>query len=176
MSDNIIHVRLQRPVDGDWAFVLLPRNVSDTQPSRGITAVQGTLNGVHFHAMLEPDGQKSHWLRVEHALREAAGAAIGDMVSLTITPCEDEPEPEMPADLEHALASDTKAQAVWKTITRKARRDWIHWIVSPKRAETRARRIENACSMLAAGKKRVCCFDRSGFYSKSLSAPQAASD
>jgi hypothetical protein len=37
-----------------------------------------------------------------------------------------------------------------------------------------ARRIKNACSMLAAGKRRVCCFDRSGFYSKSLSAPKSA--
>ena len=42
-----------------------------------------------------------------------------------------------------------------------------------KLAQTRARRIKNACSMLAAGKRRVCCFDRSGFYSKSLSAPKS---
>lgn len=26
----------------------------------------------------------------------------------------------------------------------------------------------------ALGKRRVCCFDRSGFYDKSLSAPKAA--
>jgi len=37
-----------------------------------------------------------------------------------------------------------------------------------------ARRIKNACSMLAAGKRRVCCFDRSGFYSKSMSAAKSA--
>jgi Bacteriocin-protection, YdeI or OmpD-Associated len=55
-----------------------------------------------------------------------------------------------------------------------AHRDWIHWITSAKEEETRARRIKNACSMLAAGKRRVCCFDRSGFYSNSLSAPKAA--
>jgi hypothetical protein len=28
--------------------------------------------------------------------------------------------------------------------------------------------------LLAAGKRRVCCFDRSGFYSKGFSAPAAA--
>ena len=28
--------------------------------------------------------------------------------------------------------------------------------------------------MLGSGKRRVCCFDRSGFYSKSMSAPKAA--
>ncbi|MGH8194858.1 MAG: YdeI/OmpD-associated family protein, partial [Woeseiaceae bacterium] len=52
--------------------------------------------------------------------------------------------------------------------------DWIHWITSAKRPETRARRIDNACEMLAAGKRRVCCFDRSGFYSKSFGSPKAA--
>jgi hypothetical protein len=42
------------------------------------------------------------------------------------------------------------------------------------RPETRARRIDNACEMLAGGKRRVCCFDRSGFYGKSFGAPKAA--
>ena len=79
------------------------------------------------------------------------------------------------SDLRKALATATpKARALWSDITPNARRDWIHWITSPKQAETRARRIKNACSMLDAGKRRVCCFDRSGFYSKSLSAPKAA--
>jgi hypothetical protein len=70
--------------------------------------------------------------------------------------------------------ADPKARALWSDITPNARRDWIHWITSAKQAETRVRRIKNACSMLAAGKRRVCCFDRSGFYSKSMSAPKAA--
>ena len=28
--------------------------------------------------------------------------------------------------------------------------------------------------MLASGKRRACCFDRSGIYSKSLDAPKSA--
>ena len=34
-------------------------------------------------------------------------------------------------------------------------------------------RIGKACDMLAKGKRRVCCFDRSGMYSKSMSCPVA---
>jgi hypothetical protein len=34
--------------------------------------------------------------------------------------------------------------------------------------------VDKACAMLASGKKRVCCFDPSGYYSKSLNAPEAA--
>jgi hypothetical protein len=55
-----------------------------------------------------------------------------------------------------------------------ARRDWIRWLDSAKKPETRERRIANSCDMLVCGKRRVCCFDRSGMYSKALGAPEAA--
>jgi hypothetical protein len=139
-----------------------------------MTAIQGTINGSPFQATLEPDGQKSHWLKVDRKLSEAAGAEAGDVVTLEITPATEEPELEVPAYLRKALAAAPKARALWSNITPVARRDWIQWITSAKQAETRARRIKNACSMLAAGKRRVCCFDRSGFYNKSLSAPKPA--
>ena len=160
---------------GSWTFLVLPKNASAKLPSRGMTAIEGTINGFAFQAVLEPDGQKSHWLRVDRKLRESAGADEGDVVTLDIGLAAVELEPTVPADLRKALAAAApKARKLWSDITPNARRDWIHWITSAKQEETRARRIKNACSMLAAGKRRVCCFDRSGFYSKSLSAPKAA--
>jgi hypothetical protein len=171
--------KLFRPAEGEkgelWTFLILPKDASAKLPSRGITAIEGTINGFAFQAVLEPDGQKSHWLRVDRKLGEAGGADPGDVVTLEIAPAADEPEPTVPADLRKALAAAPKTRALWSDITPIARRDWILWITSAKQADTRERRIKNACSMLAAGKRRVCCFDRSGFYSKSLSAPKAAS-
>jgi hypothetical protein len=157
-----------------WTFLTLPKDASAKLPSRGLTTVEGTMNGVSFRATLHPDGQKSHWLRVNRKLREAAGAVPGDLVTLEIAPSAQEPEPKVPADLRKALAAAPKARALWSDITVTARRDWIHWITSAKRPETRTHRVTNACGMLAAGKRRVCCFDRSGFYSKSFSPPEAA--
>jgi hypothetical protein len=171
--------KLCRPADSgkirSWGFLVLPKNASAKLPSRGMTAIEGTLNGFPFQATLEPDGQKSHWLKVDRKLSEAAGAEAGDIVTLDIAPAAEEPEPAVPSDLRKALtAAAPKARALWSDITPIARRDWIHWITSARQPETRARRIKNACSMLAAGKRRVCCFDRSGFYSESLGAPKAA--
>jgi hypothetical protein len=158
---------------GSWTFLILPKSASAKLPSRGMTAIEGTINGFSFQAVLQPDGQRSHWLKVDRKLRQAAGADAGDVVTLEIAPATREPEPSVPADLKKALAAAVpKARKLWSAITPNARRDWIHWITSAKQEETRARRIKNACSMLAAGKRRPCCFDRSGFYSKSLSAPK----
>ena len=160
---------------GSWTFLTLPKDASAKLPSRGMTTVEGTINGVPFRATLEPDGQKSHWFKVNRKMREAAGADAGDVVTLEIAPSGEEPEPRVPADLRKALAAAPKgARGVWSDITPAARRDFIHWIVSARQAETRARRIRSACDMLAKGKRRPCCFDRSGMYAKSMSCPVAA--
>ena len=73
-------------------------------------------------------------------------------------PAGEEPEPRVPTDLRKALAADPVAKARWSNLTPIARRDFITWIDSAKLPETRRRRIERAGSMLAAGKRRPCCF------------------
>src|SRR5207245_9028951 len=72
-------------------------------------------------------------------------------------PAGEESEPRLPADLRKALAATSTAKAQWRDLTPIARRDFISWIESAKQPETRRRRIEKACSMLAAGKRRPCC-------------------
>ncbi len=70
----------------------------------------------------------------------------------------EESEPMAPADLLRALADAPPAAAAWKALTPIARRDFICWIGSAKQAQTRLRRLGKACSMLAAGKRRPCCY------------------
>ncbi|MBA3594076.1 MAG: DUF1905 domain-containing protein [Polaromonas sp.] len=154
-----------------WAFLVLPKTASEKLPRRGRTSVEGTINGHPFRATLEPDGQLSHWLKVDKTLLEASGAVTGDMVTLELSSVAKEPEPDLPQDFRQALASTPDAKATWDATTTLARIDWVHWIESAKQAKTRQSRISDACDMLSSGKKRVCCFDPSGFYSKSLSAP-----
>jgi hypothetical protein len=162
-----------------WTFLILPQGASARLPSRSMVSVVGTLNSAAFRATLEPDGQGSHWLKVDQKLQRAARLQVGDFAAVEITPLtpDQEPEPRVPPDLRAALASaPPKARSAWADITPIARRDWIHWIVSSKQAATRERRIRTACDMLANGKRRPCCFDRSGMYAKSMNCPVADTD
>jgi len=193
--------RLLRPADlgaaADWGFVVLPPEASALLPRRGRTTVDGRLNGADgrlngadgrlngadgrlngaaFRATLEPDGHLSHWLRVDGALISAARAVFGALVRVELRPVVPEPEPEVPGDLQDALAANPGARAVWEATTTLARVDWIHWITSAKRGETRAKRIRAACDKLAAGERRVCCFDPSGCRSRAFGAPTAAEE
>ena len=113
---------LLRPVatgkDVAWTFLVLPKEASAKLPSRGMASVEGTFNGTAFEATLAPDGEGGHWLKVDQKLREAAGAEVGDKVSLEIAPVGKEPEPKAPADWRKALAAaHPKARAAWSDIT-----------------------------------------------------------
>jgi hypothetical protein len=169
---------LQRPAEpkaAAWTFLRMPVAASAKLPTRSLVTVEGTLAGQRFQATLQPDGEGSHWLKVEKALRVSAGVVAGDRVDLVIAPVKEEPEPVVPADVRKALAAAPEAKAAWHSLTAVARRDWIHWITSGKKAETRVKRITTACDMLASGKRRACCFDRSGMYSRgAMGAPVAA--
>jgi hypothetical protein len=152
----------------------MSENVSGTPASPNNERSPVVWSANRLSATLAPDGKRSHWLKVDKKLREGARAAVGDVVTLQIAPAARQPEPSVPADLRRAFADSPAARAVFKDITPIARRDWIQWITSAKKAETRERRIESACDMLASGKRRVCCFDRSGIYSQGFAAPEAA--
>ena len=77
---------------------------------------------------------------------------------------------EMPADLKKALASDPQALTAWEDITPLARNEWICWIESAKKAETRSRRIEWGCSSLKDGKRRPCCWPGCAHRGKNYSS------
>jgi uncharacterized protein YdeI (YjbR/CyaY-like superfamily) len=64
----------------------------------------------------------------------------------------------VPADLRHALSSSDKALIAWNDITPLARNEWICWVTSVKKAETRAHHVKRAIEELVKGKRRPCCW------------------
>ena len=145
---------------GDWTILRLPESASAKLPSRGMTLVEGTINDFRSKIVLEPDGKRGHWFRLDSDLREAAGIDADGTVTIAVEPSKEWPEPDVPVDLKKALASDPQANALWVKITPMARWDWLRWIRATNNRETRQRRIEVALSKLNAGERRPCCFNR----------------
>src|SRR6202165_3090179 len=88
-----------------WPILRLPEKASKKLPSRGQVAVQGTINGHGFQAVLEPDGYFGHWMRIDGKLRQTAALRAGDTATLEIESLKDWPEPNVPQDLETAVAA-----------------------------------------------------------------------
>ncbi len=64
---------------------------------------------------------------------------------------------KIPADLRKALSS-AKVRASWEDITPLARNEFICWVTSAKKPETRKRRIRRTREELLEGKRRPCCW------------------
>jgi len=64
----------------------------------------------------------------------------------------------VPADLRKVLISDATARAKWEDITPLARNEWICWVLSVKKPETRRQHIERVRTELKEGMRRPCCW------------------
>ena len=150
-----------------WTILRLPVDVSAKLPSRGMTMVSGTLNGVSFKTVLEPDGsygpglKPSHWFRPDDKLLKSASAKVGDTVQVSLEVSTEWVEPEVPEDVKKALKGSPKAEDLWNDITPMARWDWVRWVRAVKTQETRQKHVEVMLDKLNKGMRRPCCFNRS---------------
>jgi uncharacterized protein YdeI (YjbR/CyaY-like superfamily) len=64
----------------------------------------------------------------------------------------------IPADLQKALSADESALERWDDLTPLARNEWICWVISTKKSETRKNHIDRTITELMAGKRRPCCW------------------
>ncbi len=143
-------------------IVRLPQDASRCLPSRGQVAVQASVDGRPLRTVLEPDGAKGHWMRVDADLRRAANVSAGDDVSVAIEVSRDWPEPNVPSDLATALAAaPSTVQDAWQDITPMARWEWVRWVNATANPATRQRRVGVSVSKIGSGKRRPCCFDLS---------------
>jgi hypothetical protein len=148
----------------------LPETASNHLPSRGQVAVRGTINGVEFQTVLEPDGNSGHWMRVDDALQHAAGLSAGEDATLDIEVTKDWPEPSVPPDLAAALAAAPQdIRDLWNETTPMARWEWVRWVNATKNPDTRSRRVDVSISKMKSGKRRPCCFNLSSCTDPDLS-------
>jgi len=65
---------------------------------------------------------------------------------------------KVPADLRKALISSPAALAAWEDLTPLARNEWICWVISVKKPETRKEHVERTRTELKEGMRRPCCW------------------
>jgi len=147
--------KLWAPMEGKgWSFVTMPKSASAQLPARGRVAVEGMVNGFEFRSSAFPDGDGSHNSQVNAVMREGAKVSVGDTAQFSLSPSTDAVKVTVPADLSAALKKSAKAGAQWDAITPKARAEWVSWIASAKKEETRAARTGKTIERLTKGEKR----------------------
>jgi len=64
----------------------------------------------------------------------------------------------VPPDVRKALASDTRALALWEDLTPLSRNEWLCWVTFVKKEETRKDHVRRLTAQLKEGMRRPCCW------------------
>lgn len=143
-------------------IVRLPDDASHHLSSRGQVAAECDMNGHTFQTVIEPDGERGHWIRIDGALQQVANIHENESVTIHVEQQKEWPEPTIPDDLLEALSATSRdVHDVWLDITPMARWEWVRWVDATNNLDTRKRRIEVTISKIQNGKRRPCCFNLS---------------
>ena len=136
---------------GGGAVVVVPFDVQDAFGSKR-PPVRTTVNGYSFRTTIAPMGGRS-LLGLNREVREGAGVAVGDIISVELER-DDEPRTvEEPEDFAALLAAAPDARAAYDALSYTHRKEYVRWITEAKRDETRQRRLHKAIEMLEEGTK-----------------------
>jgi hypothetical protein len=113
--------------------------------------VTGTINGFKFRTTVAPM-RGEYFICVNRQMREGGKCDVGDTVTVVMEPDTAPRTVNPPPDLKKALKSDKAAQQAWDRYSYTHRKEFARWITEAKKPETRARRLEKAIEMLAAGR------------------------
>jgi hypothetical protein len=138
---------------GAWTYLRIPIDVQKEFGTKARVSVRVTLNGAPFRTSLFPDGAGGHTMMYNKEMQKASGAGPGDAVRVTLERDAVPRTVPMPPDLKQALSRNRRAQENYEKFPPGAKKMYVGWITGAKLAETRARRIEKAVGLLAAGKK-----------------------
>jgi hypothetical protein len=136
---------------GAWTYLQIPFSVPEIFGRKGQVPVRATINGFTFRNSLMPRAGV-HILGVGKDILASAAASPGDTVHVELA-LDDAPRTvTLPADLEAALAQSPSTSQLFTALSYSHKKEYVEWIESAKKPETRLKRIEKAIELLAARK------------------------
>jgi hypothetical protein len=141
MSTQCFEATLWRPEGrGTTTMIQVPLDIPKV-PGRVGPVVRVTINGYTYRCTVVVYGGRCY-VPVNHEHRIAAGVELGDKVSVEVAL--DAPPPprfEIPAYFRAALDGDEEASGAFAHLSLPRQREYIAWLESASREETRQRRV-----------------------------------
>jgi hypothetical protein len=148
-SPKIFEALVQK--EGSFTFVAIPFSPREIWGARPRYYVTGTINGIFVRGTLGAKGQ-DYFLRLGAAWMRDSGIEPGVNVTVQLS-LEGPHEGNLASDITQALASNHKAKLFFEGLPTFYRKNFIRWIESAKREETRVKRINEMIKLLEEGKR-----------------------
>ena len=149
MSEQSFDVVVQ--LEGKFVFVPIPFHPPTVWGKKPRYHVAGSINTHPVRGCLGVLGQ-DYFLRLGAAWIRDSRIQPGQQVRVRLSP-EGPQEDNLAADIVKALSKDKAALAFFEGLPTFYRKNFIRWVESAKREETRAKRITEMMDLLSEGKR-----------------------
>lgn len=140
------------PGKGGWTFARIPEIPQDKKAHFGWVKVKGTIDGFEIKKYnLMPMGDGKLFLPVKAEIRKKIKKQDGDFVHVILYP-DNEPF-EMPEEMVICLKEEPQALKFFKGLGEAEQKQYIQWIYSSKKEETRIERLAKTINQLLKKQK-----------------------
>lgn len=137
----------------DSGYIDFPFDVEKEFGTRGQVKVIATFDGYKYRGSLCKMKSINHWIGLNKEVRTAIGKGVGDTVNVTIIKDVEERTVEIPQYLSDEFNKEPLAFEFYNKLSFSHKREYVTWITSAKKEETRNARIEKMMQMLCDKKK-----------------------
>jgi len=137
---------------GTWTYLDVPFDVEKIFNEKSKIKVKGTINNVPYRSTLLPHGDGTFFMVVNKTIRDQLGVHVGDSVSVEMMIDADLREVPLPELFEKTLRKNPKKQAIFEKLSYSHKKQYVEWIMTAKKEETRKQRIQQAIGMLLTKK------------------------
>lgn len=137
----------------DSGFIEFPFDVITEFGKKGQVKVKAYFDGFEYRGSLVKMGHPCHIIGLNKEVRAAINKNVGDTVDVVIVEDKDERTVEIPADLNMAFEGSPEAKAMFEKLSFTHRKEYVAWITSAKKQETRDARILKCVEMLIKPKE-----------------------
>ncbi len=139
----------------DAAFVKFPFDTENLFRTKGQVKIIVTFDGVvEYRGSLANMGQGCHVLGLTKEIRKKINKTFGDTVNIELIRDTQERTVTIPNDAQALLDTNRDAKEFFDTLSYTNRKEYIVWIESAKKVETRSKRLAEFVVKLK-GKKKV---------------------
>jgi hypothetical protein len=136
------------------AYVEFPFNVEELFGTRGQVKVKALFDGeVPYRGSLANMGRNCHTLGLTQEIRTKLQKTFGDQVEVELVQDREIREVIIPDEVRDLLKENPEEKAWFEKLSYTHRKEYINWIASAKREETRANRLVSFIEKLRQKKK-----------------------
>jgi hypothetical protein len=133
----------------DACFVEFPYDVKKEFGTAGQVKVVATFDGYEYRSSLVKMSNPCHFIGLTKEIRKKINKQASDSVHVVIIKDEEPRVVEIPEDFSKLLDENHKAKNFFMGLCYTNQKEYVSWLTSSKKLETRLKRIKEALIMLS---------------------------